>query len=178
MSDIAVVPGRYITELFLGRVRSASRNTNEVPRASRMQSPPVRGIGSAPLPHSASSCRARAWRSAPNQWVASLCRKIGFFFRLFLLYQSPRGCSFEPVLTESGYVHRSEDVCYRIQCSLQVGRINILTRPMLPSTHYQRNILGNDAPMRGRIERMATAIATRGLQQVAMALEDVVRSPL
>ena len=34
------------------------------------------------------------------------------------MYQAPRGCGFEPVLTESGYVHRSEDVCYRVQLSL------------------------------------------------------------
>ena len=27
---------------------------------------------------------------------------------------------FETVLTESGYVHRSEDICYRVQHSLQV----------------------------------------------------------
>src|SRR6202042_627132 len=31
---------------------------------------------------------------------------------------APRGCGFEPVETESGYVHRSEDVCYRVQLSL------------------------------------------------------------
>src|SRR4029077_11783646 len=30
---------------------------------------------------------------------------------------APRGCGFEPVQTESGYVHRSEDVCYRVQLS-------------------------------------------------------------
>src|ERR1039458_7944119 len=41
-----------------------------------------------------------------------------FLFGLLLLYQAPRGCGFEPVLTESGYVHRSEDVCYRVQLSL------------------------------------------------------------
>src|SRR5579862_5827297 len=40
-----------------------------------------------------------------------------FFFGLILLYQAPRGCSFEPVLTESGDVHRCEDVCYRVQAS-------------------------------------------------------------
>src|ERR1022692_182856 len=34
-----------------------------------------------------------------------------FFFGLLLLYYAPRGCGFEPVQTESGYVHRSEDVC-------------------------------------------------------------------
>src|ERR1019366_2777410 len=41
-----------------------------------------------------------------------------FFFGLLLLFYAPRGCGFEPVLTESGYVHRSEDVCYRVQLSL------------------------------------------------------------
>jgi hypothetical protein len=41
-----------------------------------------------------------------------------FFFGLLLLYYAPRCCCFEPVQTESGYVHRSEDVCYRVQLSL------------------------------------------------------------
>src|SRR6202795_4385782 len=59
-----------------------------------------------------------------------------FFFGLFLLYQAPRGCSFEPVLTESGYVHRSEDVGYRIQCGLLVwtNRQNIRTPEQFSST--------------------------------------------
>src|ERR1700689_30682 len=43
-----------------------------------------------------------------------------FLIGLLLLYQAPRGCGFEPVLTESGYGHRSEDVCYRVQLSLHV----------------------------------------------------------
>src|SRR3981081_3767342 len=38
-----------------------------------------------------------------------------FFFGLLLLRYAPRGCAFEPMQTESGYVHRSEDVCYRVQ---------------------------------------------------------------
>src|ERR1700730_16862166 len=41
-----------------------------------------------------------------------------FFFGLLLLFYAPWGCGFEPVQTESGYVHRSEDVCYRVQLSL------------------------------------------------------------
>src|SRR5579872_5380041 len=40
-----------------------------------------------------------------------------FFFGPILLYQPPRGCSFEPVLTESGDVHRCEDVSYRVQAT-------------------------------------------------------------
>ena len=40
-----------------------------------------------------------------------------FFFSLILLYQAPWGCSFESVLTESGDVHRCEDVCYWVQAS-------------------------------------------------------------
>src|ERR1700731_2529055 len=43
-----------------------------------------------------------------------------FFFDLLLLYHGPRGCGFEPVQTESGYVHRSKDVCYRVQRSLLI----------------------------------------------------------
>ena len=38
-----------------------------------------------------------------------------FFFSLLVLYKAPRGCGFEPVLTESRYVLRSGDVCYRVQ---------------------------------------------------------------
>src|ERR1700722_1008710 len=34
--------------------------------------------------------------------------------------EAPRGGGFEPVLTESGYVHRSEDVCYRVQLRLHL----------------------------------------------------------
>src|ERR1035437_6065519 len=49
-----------------------------------------------------------------------LAGRRDFLFGLLLLYQSPRGCGFEPVLTESGYVHRSEDVCYRVQLSLHL----------------------------------------------------------
>src|ERR1700722_11372596 len=41
-----------------------------------------------------------------------------FFFGLLFLFYAPRGCGFEPVESESGYVHRSEDVCYRVQLSL------------------------------------------------------------
>ena len=40
------------------------------------------------------------------------------FFGLIFLFYAPRGCRFEPVQTESGYVHRSKDVCDRIQLSL------------------------------------------------------------
>lgn len=41
-----------------------------------------------------------------------------FFFGLLAVYQAPRRCGFEPVLTESRYVHRSEDVGYRVQPGL------------------------------------------------------------
>ena len=41
-------------------------------------------------------------------------------FGLIFLFHAPRGCGFEPVQTEGGYVHRSKDVCYRIQPSLPV----------------------------------------------------------
>src|ERR1700733_16283945 len=49
-----------------------------------------------------------------------LAGRRDFIFGLLLLYQAPRGLGFEPVLTESGYVHRSEDVCYRVQLSLHL----------------------------------------------------------
>jgi NAD(P)-dependent dehydrogenase (short-subunit alcohol dehydrogenase family) len=59
-----------------------------------------------------------------------------FFFGLRLVSQSPRGCGFEPVLTESGYVHRFEDVCYRVQLSLPVwtNRQKIRTPEQFSST--------------------------------------------
>src|SRR6202521_1151246 len=56
-----------------------------------------------------------------------------FFFGLLFLFYAPRGCGFEPVQTDSGYVHRSEDVCYRVQLSLPLfGRID--KRLGLPSS--------------------------------------------
>src|SRR5579872_6250307 len=36
-------------------------------------------------------------------------RRRDYFFGLLVLYQAPRGCGFEPVLTESGDVQCSED---------------------------------------------------------------------
>src|SRR5580692_7994959 len=35
-----------------------------------------------------------------------------FFFGLIFLFYAPRGGGFEPVQTERGSVHRSEDICY------------------------------------------------------------------
>src|ERR1700678_851046 len=52
-------------------------------------------------------------------WHLFVGRRDFVFGLLFLLY-APRGCGFEPVQTESGYVHRSEDVCYRVQLSLHL----------------------------------------------------------
>ena len=46
-------------------------------------------------------------------------RRDSFFGLIFLLYAA-RGCRFEPVQTERGYVHRSEDVCDRVQLSLHL----------------------------------------------------------
>src|SRR5882757_1506075 len=59
-----------------------------------------------------------------------------FFFGLLLLHYAPRGCSFQPVLTKSGYVHRSEDVCYRVQLILLfwTNRQNIRTPEQFSST--------------------------------------------
>src|SRR5260221_7857125 len=59
-----------------------------------------------------------------------------FFLCLRLLYYAPRGCGFEPVQTESGYVHRSEDVRYWVQLnfSLWTNRQNIRTLGQLSST--------------------------------------------
>jgi serine/threonine protein kinase len=43
-----------------------------------------------------------------------------FFFGLIFLFYAPRGGGFEPVQTERGYVHRSKDICYRVQPSLSL----------------------------------------------------------
>ena len=120
MSDIAVGPGPDLAETStFGRVRGLSRKTIEVPRASKKQSPPVRGIGSG-IPSTLS-------QQLPRESMAKCAKSVGDIFLpegvtfssvSLLLYQAPRGCGFEPVQTESGYVHRSEDVGYRVQLSL------------------------------------------------------------
>src|ERR1700729_2422456 len=48
-------------------------------------------------------------------WRSLFAGRRDFFFGLIFLFHAPRGCGFEPVQTESGYVHRSKDVCYRVQ---------------------------------------------------------------
>src|SRR6202521_3270115 len=59
-----------------------------------------------------------------------------FFFGLVFLFYAARGCGFEPVQTESGHVHRSEDVCYRVQLILLfwTNRQNIRTPEQFSST--------------------------------------------
>src|SRR6202035_2717744 len=59
-----------------------------------------------------------------------------FFFGLLFLFYAPRGCGFEPVQTESAYVHRSEDVCYWVQFTLLLwtNRQKIRTLGQLSST--------------------------------------------
>ena len=53
-----------------------------------------------------------------------LSEGVTFSSALIFLFYAPRGCGFEPVQTESGYVHRSEDVCYRVQLASLFGRID------------------------------------------------------
>src|SRR6202789_3044070 len=104
-------------KLHLGRVRGLSRKTIEVPRASKKQSPPVRGIGSG-IPSTLSQQLPRETMAKCAKSVGEIFLSEGVTFSLVCFYQAPRGCGFEPVLTESGYVQRSEDVCYRVQLSL------------------------------------------------------------
>ena len=66
----------------------------------------------------------------PRESMAKCAKSVGedlfagirrFFFGLRSSpSKAPRGGGFEPVLTEGGYVHRSEDICYRVQFSLLV----------------------------------------------------------
>src|ERR1700731_5076161 len=53
-------------------------------------------------------------------WGSLFAGRRDFFFGLIFLFHAPRGCGFEPVQTEGSYVHRSEDICYRVQLSLHL----------------------------------------------------------
>src|SRR5579863_9432630 len=69
-------------KLHLGRVRGLSRKTIEVPRASKMQSPPVRGIGSG-TPSTLS-------QQLPRESIAKCAKSVG---EIFL----PEGVTFSSV---------------------------------------------------------------------------------
>jgi len=74
MRNIVVGFGPDLAKLHLGRVRGAVAQNIEVPRATKAI---TTGVGeSAPESSTlSSSCRATAWRSAPNLWVTSFCRR-------------------------------------------------------------------------------------------------------
>jgi hypothetical protein len=59
-------------KLHLGRVRGLSRKTIDVPRASRKQSPPVRGIGSG-IPSTLS-------QQFPRESMAKCAKSVGEVF--------------------------------------------------------------------------------------------------
>src|ERR1700680_3536911 len=59
-------------KLHLGRVRGLSRRTIEVPRASKKQSPPVRGIGSG-IPSTLS-------QQLPRESMAKCAKSVGDIF--------------------------------------------------------------------------------------------------
>jgi hypothetical protein len=74
MSDIIVGFSGDIAEgCDLGRVRGLSRMTIDVSRASKMQSPPVRGIGSG-MPSTLS-------QQLPRDSMAKCAESVGDFFR-------------------------------------------------------------------------------------------------
>ena len=52
------------------------------------------------------------------QRLMSITGKIDISSGLFLLHHAPRAVALKPVPTESGYVNRSENAGYRVQCSL------------------------------------------------------------
>jgi hypothetical protein len=103
MSDITVGFGPDLAETPPRRCSRAVAQNNGRPPGQQKAITTGEGIGSG-MPSTLS-------QQLPRDSMAQCAKSVGefffagrrdFFFGLFLLYQAPRGCSFEPVLTESG----------------------------------------------------------------------------
>src|SRR4029077_14660736 len=121
MSDVAVGPGRDLAETPPRTCWRAVAQNNRSPPGQ--QNAITTGEGNR-LRHPFHTQPAVAARKHGE--VRQICGRHLFvgrcaiFFGLVFLFYASRGCGFEPVQTESGYVHRSKDVCYRIQLSLSL----------------------------------------------------------
>src|SRR5580704_5708470 len=71
-ATLLLAPAPISRKLHLGRVRGLSRKTIEVPRASKKQSPPVRGIGSGIL--------STLSQQLPRESMAKCAKSVGDIF--------------------------------------------------------------------------------------------------
>src|SRR5262249_7145232 len=137
MSDIAVVPGRDLAKTAPRTCSRAVAQNNRSPPGQQNAIATSEGNRLRNPFHTQPAVTARKHRK-----VRQICGwhlfvgRCDSFSALLPPDQAPRGCGFEPVLTESGYVQRSEDVGYRIQCNLPnwTNRQNIWTREQFSST--------------------------------------------
>src|ERR1700674_1795597 len=137
MSDIAVGPGPDFAETPLRTCPRAVAQNNRSPLSQQKTITTGEGNRLRNPFHTQPAINAR--KHGEVRQICGLHFFVGrrdFFFGLLLLCYAPRGCGFEPVQTESGYVHRSEDVCYRVQLILLVwtNRQNIRTPEQFSST--------------------------------------------
>src|SRR5258708_40160477 len=120
-SDIAVSPGPDLAETPLRTCPRAVAQNNRSPLSQ--QKAITTGEGDRLRnPFNTQPAVAARKHGEVSQicWGSLFDGRRDFFFGLIFLFHAQRGCRFEPVRTESGYVHRSKDVCYRIQLSLPV----------------------------------------------------------
>src|SRR5579863_1180406 len=119
MNDIAVGPGRDLAEAPPRTCSRAVAQNNRSPPGQQNAIATGEGNRLRNPFHAQPAVAARKHREVRQIRGCNLfVGRRAFFFGLLVLYQAPRGCGFEPVLTESGYMHRSEDVGYRVQLSL------------------------------------------------------------
>src|SRR6266699_3573926 len=113
MSDITVGPGPDLAET---PPRTCSRAVAQNNRSPPSQQKAITTGEGNRLRNSFNTQPAVAARKHGEVrqicWGSHFAGRRDFFFGLIFLFHAPRGGGFEPVQTESGYVHRSKDVCY------------------------------------------------------------------
>src|SRR5580698_7582638 len=121
MSDIAVGPGPDLAETpFRACPRAVTQNNRSSPGQQKAIATGQGNRLRKPF-HTQPAVAARK-----HSEVRQICGRHlfagrrDFFSGLIFLFHAPRGCGFEPVQTESSYVHGSEDVCYRVQLILSL----------------------------------------------------------